>query len=188
MYFHMQWILGNFTTWKIYCSEPGIASTNNALESFNNTLKKSFTFNSRHTLSALLDIFIERLVFDVSMDLSDLRKCFKLRWLHAVEIKVKSEKIHETSYFTREHGNSIVTYRKHGNTVTYSINRSTGNYTCRYFMKMGYCKHILHAHELLNEDSDYIIIDHQFKYEGNTKITKRQRGRVRDALPASQRM
>jgi hypothetical protein len=139
-------------------------------------------------LSALLDIFIERLVFDVSMDLSDLRKCFELRRLHAVEIKVKSEKIHETSYFIREHGNSIVTYRKHGNTVTYSINRSTGNCTCRYFMKMGYCKHILHAHALLNEDSDYIIIDHQFKYEGNTKITKRQRGRVRDALPALQRM
>jgi hypothetical protein len=39
-------------------------------------------------------------------------------------------------------------------------------------MKMGYCKHILHAHALLNEDSDHIIIDHQFKYKGNTKITK----------------
>jgi len=108
-YFYMQWILGSFTTWKIYCSEPGIASTNNALESFNNTLKKSYTLNSRHAFSALLDIFIERLVFDVSMDLSDLRKCFKLRRLPAVEIKVKSEKIDETSYFIREHGNSIVT-------------------------------------------------------------------------------
>jgi hypothetical protein len=30
--FSAQWILGNFTNWKIYCSEPGIASTNNALE------------------------------------------------------------------------------------------------------------------------------------------------------------
>ena len=29
-YFSAQWILGNFTNWKIYCSEPGIASTNNA--------------------------------------------------------------------------------------------------------------------------------------------------------------
>jgi hypothetical protein len=40
----------------------------------------------------------------------------------------------------------------------------------------------------LNEDSDYVIIDCQFKYKGNTKITKRQRGRVRDALPALQVM
>jgi len=27
-------------------------------------------------------------------------------------------------------------------------------------MKLGYCKHLLYAHALLNEDSDYIIIDH----------------------------
>jgi hypothetical protein len=155
---------------------------------FNSTLKKSYTLNSRHTLSALLDIFIERLVFDVSMDLNDLRKSFQLRRLPAVEIKVKSEKIDDTSYFIREHGNSIVTYRKHGNTITYSMYCSTGSCTCRYFMKMGCCKHILHAHTLLNEDSDYIIIDCRFKNKGNTKITKRQRGRVLDALPASQRM
>ena len=54
-------------------------------------------------------------------------------------------------------------------------------------MKMGYCKHLLHAHAWLNEDSDYVIIDCRFKYKENTKITKitkRQRGRVRDALPA----
>jgi len=31
-------------------------------------------------------------------------------------------------------------------------------------------------------------MDHLFKYKGNAKITKRQRGRVRDALPALQVM
>jgi len=40
----------------------------------------------------------------------------------------------------------------------------------------------------LNEDSDYVIIDRRFKDKGNTKITKRQRGRLRDALPALQVM
>jgi hypothetical protein len=34
----------------------------------------------------------------------------------------------------------------------------------------------------------YIVIDRRFKYKGNTKITKRHRGRVRDALPALQVM
>jgi hypothetical protein len=38
-YFAAQCFLGNFTNWKIYCSEPGIASTNNALESFNNIIQ-----------------------------------------------------------------------------------------------------------------------------------------------------
>jgi len=27
-------------------------------------------------------------------------------------------------------------------------------------MKMGYCKHLLHVPTLLNEDSDYILIDY----------------------------
>ena len=90
-------------------------------------------------MSALLDIFIEWLVFDVSMDLSDLRKCFELRRLPAVEIKVKSDKIDETSYFIREHGNSIVIYRKHGNTVTYSVNCSTGSCTASIFCMHMHC-------------------------------------------------
>jgi len=47
-YSSVQWILDSFTNWKIYCSEPGIASTNNALESFDNIIKKSYTLNARH--------------------------------------------------------------------------------------------------------------------------------------------
>jgi hypothetical protein len=37
-YFEEQWNNGDeFTNWKIFCSEPGVTSTNNALESFNKT-------------------------------------------------------------------------------------------------------------------------------------------------------
>ncbi len=63
-YFHTQWFLGNFNDWQIYCSAPGVASTNNALESFNNIIKRCYTLNARHSLSALVDLFMERLVFD----------------------------------------------------------------------------------------------------------------------------
>ena len=78
-YFNNQWVLGNFTSWKIFCSESGEASANNALESFNSIIKKSYTLNVRHTISAVVDILIERLVFDISMDIKDLRKCFEMR-------------------------------------------------------------------------------------------------------------
>jgi hypothetical protein len=57
--------------WKIYCSEPGIVSTINAMESFNNIIKKSHTLYTRHSLSALVEIFMEQLVFDVSMDIKE---------------------------------------------------------------------------------------------------------------------
>jgi hypothetical protein len=40
-YFEEQWNNGDeFTNWKIFCSEPDVASTNIALESFNKTIRK----------------------------------------------------------------------------------------------------------------------------------------------------
>jgi hypothetical protein len=80
-YFSTQWIFGNFTSGKIYCSEAGIASTNYALESF--IIKKSYTLNTRHTLSVLTDIFMEQLVLDVSMDVNELQKYFEMHRLSA---------------------------------------------------------------------------------------------------------
>jgi hypothetical protein len=73
-YFNTQWISGHFPNWKIYCSAHGIASTNNALDSFNNVIKRCYTLNARHSLSALVDLFMEQLVFDISMDIKDVRK------------------------------------------------------------------------------------------------------------------
>ena len=127
-------------------------------------------------------------MFDISMDIKDLHKCYEWRHLPSLEVKQKSEAIDERNYVNREERNALVTYQKHGNVETYCVSCLNGTCTCRYYMKMGYCKHLLHAHALLNEDSDYIIIDHRFKYKGNTKITKRQRGRVRYALPTLQVM
>jgi len=80
--------LGNYTNWKIY---------NNALESFNNVIKRCCTLHASHSLSALVDLFMERLVFDISMDIKDLRKCYKLNYLPSVEVKQKSEAIDESN-------------------------------------------------------------------------------------------
>ena len=109
-YFNMQWISGHFTNWKIYCSAPGIASTNNALESFNNVRKRCYTLNARLSLSALVDLFMEQLVFDLSMDIKDLHKYYELCHLPSVEVKQKSEAIDESNYVIREERNALVTY------------------------------------------------------------------------------
>jgi hypothetical protein len=51
MYFNNQWNRGDdFTNWKVFNSAPGVANTNNALESFNNLIKRNYTFHVRHTL------------------------------------------------------------------------------------------------------------------------------------------
>jgi hypothetical protein len=92
-YFNTQWFFGNFNDWQIYCSAPGVASTDNTLESFNNIIKRCYTLNARHSLSALVDLFMEWLVFDTSMDTKDLHKCYELRHLPSLEVKQKSEVI-----------------------------------------------------------------------------------------------
>ena len=109
-YFNMQWILGNFTNQKIYCTELGIAITNNALESFINVIKRCYTLNARHSLSALVDLFMEGLVFGISMEVKDLKKCYELHHLPAVDVKHKSEAIDENNYAIREERNGLVTY------------------------------------------------------------------------------
>jgi hypothetical protein len=119
---------------------------------------------------------------------SDWHKCYELRHLLSLEVKQKSEEIDKWNYVIREERNAVVTYQKHGYNETYLVRCLNGTCTCRCYMKMGYCKHLLHTHVWLNEDSDFVIIDCRFKYIGNTKLTKRQRGRVRDALPALQVM
>lgn len=59
---------------EINCSELSGASTNNALEPFNNIIKKSYILNIRHTLSALVDIFMECLAFNISADIKGVKK------------------------------------------------------------------------------------------------------------------
>ncbi len=69
-----------------------------------------------------------------------------------------------------------MTYLQYANNVAYSVDCSCGSCTYRHCRKMGYCKHLLHAHALLNEDNGYICVGQQFNYKGNRKITLRDRG------------
>jgi hypothetical protein len=102
---------------------------------------------------------MERSLFDYSMDLKDLRKCFELHHLPAVVVKEASERMDGANYLIREEDNLTVTYRKQGSNVSYTVDCTSGTCMCHSYMKWGYCKHLLHAHALLNEDSLYIIID-----------------------------
>jgi hypothetical protein len=43
LYFYHQWVKGDFSEWQILHSTPGVAMTNNAVESLNASIKKYFT-------------------------------------------------------------------------------------------------------------------------------------------------
>lgn len=183
-YFEEQWNNGDeFTNWKIFCSEPGVASTNNALESFNKTIKKSYTFGTRHCLSALFDIILDRLIVDLSRDLMSNRKVFEVRRNPSLQIFRNVNLISNETYCITN-VNSLYKFTKLENNHSHYVDFEAGTCSCPSFLKHGYCKHIIYLHKKKNVDSKTIIIDRRFKYRGNTRMTQRQRGRVQDAAPA----
>jgi len=84
-------------------------------------------------LSALVDLFMEHLVFDISVDIKELQKCYELSHHPAVEVKQKSETIDDTNYVIRKDRNAIVTYQKYGNDEVYHVDFLNGTCSCRYF-------------------------------------------------------
>ncbi|POM58929.1 Hypothetical protein PHPALM_36358 [Phytophthora palmivora] len=53
-YMCAQWLFGRFSTWQIYATPIGFASTNNPVETFNALLKRDYTLRRRLKMGALL--------------------------------------------------------------------------------------------------------------------------------------
>ena len=83
------------------CSAPGVANTNNALELFNKTIKKNYTLGTCHSLPALLDIVMEKLLFNFSLDIIAERKIFEERRNPCSKVRQNSNAIDDVTYRVR---------------------------------------------------------------------------------------
>jgi hypothetical protein len=185
-YFENQWNSGSaFNQWTVFCCPPGVAKTNNSLESFNAMFKRSYTNHTRHTMSALYDIIWDRLLVDLSREVIHGCKVFQLMHKPDRAALLKAAGVDEETYHITSSG-SIVTLVKKESNATYRVNAVQCTCQCKYYHKRGYCKHILYLLNWCNLDSDVIEVKRTFNYKGNTKRTKKIRGRIRDALPALQ--
>jgi hypothetical protein len=147
-------------------------------------IKKSYTFGTQPTLSALLsDVIMERLLVDLSLDIVHGRKVFEIRCNPSLAILKMVDTISDNTYSVSEE-NLVFKFTKLENNHVHYVDMSAGTCSCPSFLKHGYCKHIIYMHKKKNLDSDTTIIDRRFKYKGNTRMTQRQRGHVRDAAPA----
>jgi hypothetical protein len=88
----------NFNSWKIFYSAPGVAATNNALEPFNKTIKKNFTLGTCHSLPALFDIIMERLLLNLSLDIIMERKIFEERHNPCLKVRHNSNAMDDVTY------------------------------------------------------------------------------------------
>lgn len=54
---------------------PGVAATNDAIESFNNIVKRNYTLGVSNSLPVLFDLILEHIFIHVSLDIESQRKC-----------------------------------------------------------------------------------------------------------------
>jgi hypothetical protein len=136
-------------------------------------------------MSALYDIIHDRLLVDLSREVIHGHKVFQLKHKPDRAALLKAAGIDEETYHITSSGSSVTLVKKESN-ATYRVNVVQCTCQCKYYHKRGYCKHILYSLNRCNLDSDVIEVKRTFKYKGNTKRTKKMRGRIRDALPALQ--
>jgi hypothetical protein len=136
-------------------------------------------------MSALYDIIHDRLLVDLSREVIHGRKVFQLKHKLDRAALLKANAINEETYHVTSSGSFVTLVKKESN-VTYWVNVVQCTCMCKSYHKRGYCKHILYSLNRCNLYSDVIEVKRTFNYKGNTKRTKKMRGRTRDALPVLQ--
>jgi transposase-like protein len=63
-YFNKQWIKSAFNKWQIYHTPPGLAQTNNPVETYNSTIKTHFTNRVKFNMQPALEKFKEVLAYE----------------------------------------------------------------------------------------------------------------------------
>jgi len=134
--------------------------------------KRSYTNHTRHTMSALYDIIIERLLVDLSREVIYGHKVFQLMHKPDRAALLKAAGMDEETYHITSSGSFVTLVKKESN-ATCRVNVVQCTCQCNYYHKRGYCKHILYSLNRCNLDSDVIEVKRTFKCKGDTKRTKK---------------
>ena len=90
-YFEKQWVKRPFNRWWMGCSKPGVAHTNNALESFNNAIKQKYTHRKRLTLVNYFDMLLSTLIEKESWDRLEIGN--QKRFVDKRELKITRSQV-----------------------------------------------------------------------------------------------
>ncbi len=206
-YFNSQWNADNsFSNWNIFCSKPGKCIFNSRRNYY---MKLIFQFDikcffTKHVLILIFtqvlpqqimllshsimlwrelyiwrDLILEYIAIYVSLDVESQRKCYEVWCKPDISVCRSARAITLDCYKTEQIKQGIVMYTKLEINDSYVVNYLGDICTCWYFIKHAYCKHLFHAHEVINNESSKIIIDRRFSYKGNTRRAYRERGHAR---------
>lgn len=178
-YFNQQWVLSEFHRWRAFDKLSGFSATNNPLDSFNKTIKQSYTNRKRLKLPEACS----RLVKIVSMRSYDENNQFSFVAAATKAMVQKALKMDEEYSILIAESNTIVLERKdkENNTKRITLTRSPLTCSCRSFFLSFICKHLAFA-KLKYSWNVSAKVKRCFVYRGNTPLTKK--GRIATAKKA----
>jgi hypothetical protein len=131
--------------WKAFCSPPGYACTNSPLESFNATIKRDFTYRRKLNIFSFINKSFDIIRF-YSIDAQPFALAPKptvtnIRLGKAMACWANYKKLYNSTFMYKN---------------IYKVELKSKNCSCKYFMKLGYCAHLLGLEELYKKKNEFV--------------------------------
>ena len=140
-YFKKQWLNSKFSKWQLFNVPVGYAMTNSPIESYNNTIKESFTKRIKHHLKSSVEVFQGVISYE-----STNQKEFKINPTVKKYMRVQAKSILTNNKLIPTANDQIFLYAHHNkNLGLEKINTVTKTCTCHKYFDKGVCKHLVAA-------------------------------------------
>ncbi|CAF1025057.1 unnamed protein product [Brachionus calyciflorus] len=144
MYVKNQWLTGPFKRWQIFNRPEGFACTNSPIESFNRSIKRTFTKKKRMFVLDFVQVLLR-----IARYYSIKNSTFHTRPVPNSKAKLAGIKYSKKGYF-RKCGKDIY---KFSNNEEYFLNMKDKTCNCKYFRKDAICGHLIGLDSVISNDN-----------------------------------
>jgi hypothetical protein len=141
IYFERQWINSKYGNWQLFKTPVGFAMTNSPIESYNNTIKESFTKRIKYHMKSAVEVFQDIVSYE-SRQAKEFKNDFRVQNYMRVQAKaivLKKQLIATLNdfEFLYKHFNTKLGFAK--------INLNSKSCTFHKYFDKGVCKHLVAA-------------------------------------------
>ena len=139
--FQKQWKKSKFCNWQLFKTPVGFAMTNSPIESYNNTVKESFTKRIKHHLKTAVEVFQDVVSYE-----SNHAKEFKTEIRVRKYMRVQAKTIIRKKQLIPTESENEYLYKHYNPKLGYArINIVSKSCTCHKYLDKGVCKHLIAA-------------------------------------------
>ena len=140
-YFQRQWTKSKFCNWQLFKTPVGFAMTNSPIESYNNTIKESFTKRIKHHLKTAVEVFQDVVSYE-----SNNGKEFKSEVRVRKYMREQAKTIIRKNQLIATNTENEYLYKHFNVKLGFArINVVTKSCTCHKYLDKGVCKHLIAA-------------------------------------------